>query len=101
MSETRQQANVMISYLFQVMYERGEQLRKSAGPRDANDHAKVILSLSRSISILREDYGMYDRAPEPQPEPDEEPAPQTEPAEWDQERTEDEPDDAPTETEHE
>lgn len=88
MSGTRDQTNVMIGYLLQVMYERGEMLRKEAtGSKEGERHANIIGSLARSISILREDFGYYDRKPEPEPEPD---APQVEPVEWDQERVESE-----------
>lgn len=94
MSQTKEQASVMIGYLFQAMFERGEMLRKMAGSKEAIHNADIIHSLARSISILREDYGLYDRAPQPddaQPE-----QPQAEPAEYDQERTEDaEPEEEP------
>lgn len=69
MSETRESINVMIAYLLQVMYERGEMLRKTHASKEAERDAGVILTLSRSISILREDYGMYDKLAADQPEP--------------------------------
>ncbi len=89
MSETKEQASVMIGYLFQIMYERGEMLRHAPATKDAERHAHIIHTLSRSIAILREDYGLYDRAPqEPQPQSDAPQPPPFEPAEWDQERVE-------------
>ncbi len=75
MTATREQTNVMIAYLFQVMFERGEILRREAtGSKEAERHANIIHSLARSIAILREDYGLYDRAPLPD---DAAPEPQT------------------------
>lgn len=83
MSDTKDQTNVMIGYLLQVMYERGEMLRKeTTGSKEAERHAGIIVSIARSISILREPYEYYDRAPDAQPE-----QPQAEPVEYDQERT--------------
>ena len=82
MSQTKEQASVMIGYLFQAMFERGEMLRKQAGSKEAIHNADIIHSLARSISILREDYGLYDRALQPDAQPEQ---PQAEPAEWDTE----------------
>lgn len=85
MSDTKDQTNVMIGYLLQVMYERGEMLRKeTTGSKEAERHASIIISLSRSISILREPYEYLNRPPDQEPQPEQ---PQAEPAEYDQERT--------------
>ena len=94
MSSTREQADVMVSYLFQALFERGEMLRKMAGSKEAIHNADIIHSLARSISILREDYGLYDHiAAQADAQPEQ---PQAEPAQYDQERTEDaEPEEEP------
>ena len=84
MSDTKDQTNVMIGYLLQVMYERGEMLRKeTTGSKEAERHAGIIISLSRSISILREPYEYLNRPPDQEPQPDAQP--QAEPVEWDTE----------------
>jgi len=87
----------MVSYLFQVLFERAEMLRKEIDPKVGERHASIIHSIARSISILREDYGLYDRIatptaePDAQPQPEQPQGPQVEPAEWDQERPTEEP----------
>lgn len=96
MSDTRDQTNVMIGYLLQVMYERGEMLRKeAAGVKEAERHASIIVSIARSISILREPYEYYDRTADAPAQP------ATEPAEWDEERTDQPEETAPDEESHE
>ena len=83
MSDTKDQTSVMIGYLLQVMYERGEMLRKeTTGSKEAERHAGIIISLSRSISILREPDEYLNRPPDLEPQP----APQSESPEWDAEQ---------------
>lgn len=91
MSQTKEQAAAMIAYLFQIMFERGEKLRHQEGSKESERNAGIIHALARSISILREDYGLYDRViADAQPQPDDADAqpeqPQAEPAQYDQER---------------
>ena len=97
MTDTKEQAAAMIAYLFQVMFERGEILRKDrTGSKEAERHAHIIHSLARSIAILREDYGLYDRAPLPddaQPEPETDANQDT----TDDQDTPEEPEEEPTE----